>query len=229
MYNIAIFNRKNHPILISQKLKLIEVADESQLLHQLNFIDGVVIHRSEGEDQNRVLELLLSIKRQKYFPIWIREENGDRLIRKVAIELGALASFDSTSSSDEIVRVMENTFHLIYQNSLKVSGESDKIAQTRLNELNLSIIMPNNTEIRLTQLEYKLVSLLASNRNQAFVYEDIYKHVWPSDNEMNTGHKKYRIANLVFHIRAKLKQHKINPNTLKTVRSVGYLLDTTIN
>ncbi|MDA9471616.1 DNA-binding response regulator [Enterococcus sp. 5H] len=225
MYNIAVFNRKNHPILISQKLKLIEVADESQLLHQLNFIDGVVIHRSEGEDQNKVLELLLSIKRQKYFPIWIREENGDRLIRKVAIELGALSGFDSTSSSDEIVRVIENTLHLIYQKRLVDSGENEKGTEIGLNELNLSIIMPNNTEIRLTQLEYKLVSLLASNRNQAFVYEDIYKHVWPSDNEMNTGHKKYRIANLVFHTRAKLKQHKVNPNVLQTVRSVGYRLN----
>lgn len=225
MYNIAIFNRKKHPIISSQKLNLVEIADENQLFHQLNFIDGIVIHRSEEEDQNKLLELLLSIKRQKYFPIWIREENGDQLIRRLAIELGALSSFDATSSSDEIVRVIENTFHLIYQNSLKVSGENENGTEITLNESNLSIMMPNNTEIRLTQLEYKLVSLLANNINQTFVYEDIYKHVWPVDNELNTGHKKYRIANLVFHIRTKLKQHKVNSNVLQTVRSVGYRLN----
>lgn len=229
MYNIAVFNRKNHPILISQKLKLVEVADENQLLHQLNFIDGVVIHRSEGEDQNKLLELLLNIKRQKYFPIWIREENSDRLIRKVAIELGALSSFDSTSSSDEIVCIMENTFHLISQKRLGFFGESDtKRAEIRLNELNHSITMPNSSEIHLTQLEYKLVALLISETNQAFIYEDIYKGVWSADNTMNTSDKKYQIANLVFHIRNKLKLYGVNPNTLRTIRSVGYLWSTTI-
>lgn len=97
-----------------------------------------------------------------------------------------------------------------------------------MNAQNHSIQLPNQTEVSLTNLEYKLLALLDTRVNQAFTYENIYSSIWDSKRETELSEKKYRIANMVFHIRNKLKRHDINPNVLRTVRSVGYLLDTNV-
>lgn len=117
---------------------------------------------------------------------------------------------------------------LIYLNSQKIVAAKETKSGFQLNDQNHSIQIPEKEEVNLTHLEYKLLALLFTQVNQAFTYEDIHTKVWTIEKKTEFSEKKYRIANMVFHIRKKLKRHGINPNVLRTVRSIGYLLDTNI-
>lgn len=228
MYNLALVNATESNVTESLNLCTFYFSDEKHLLQQLDTIQGVVIHQNKGTDLSAILELILLIRKSSSLPIWIRDEIGNRINRKLAIELGAIGVLDSKFSAEEMFVLIKNTMELIYPRLQQNSGEENGKANLQLSKQNHSIQIPNKAEVSLTHLEYKMLMLLSTRVNQAFTYEDIHASVWKSEKETGLLEKKYRIANMVFHIRNKLKQHDINPNVLRTVRSVGYLLDTNI-
>ena len=87
---------------------------------------------------------------------------------------------------------------------------------------NVSVrLYPNEDEISLTRLEYQLMNLLYENPSKGITYEEIYEEVWQTPYKDN----KYRVANLVFHLREKLEKAGGKPSIIRTVRSRGYMLD----
>ncbi|MBO0469927.1 winged helix-turn-helix domain-containing protein [Enterococcus sp. DIV0242_7C1] len=224
MYNLAIFNTKDYFIPTSIKICDFHFSDEQQLLAQLDTMHGVLIYSSE-ENQNQVLELILSIKRQSLLPIWVKSKTDNEISKKINLELGVLGNLGRNISDDEMFVIIENTLKLIHRTDEKNIGESKASNELELNSLNCSMKLPNKSEVSLTRLEYRMVSLLASRVNQAFTYEEISDYVWGGKEEVDNSIKTYRIANVAFHIRNKLKQGGADPKILRTVRSVGYLLD----
>nr|WP_086348796.1 winged helix-turn-helix domain-containing protein [Enterococcus sp. 9E7_DIV0242]OTP17599.1 hypothetical protein A5888_001737 [Enterococcus sp. 9E7_DIV0242] len=210
----------------SPNLEEICFYEESQLLKHLSKIHGVVIYSSAEENLNNILELILSINKESTIPVWVRSATESAIIgKRVNLELGVLGNLGRDISDEEMFAIIENTFNMIYGQPTKVL-EPSSYADIQLNALNCSIKVHDKAEIRLTRLEYRIVSLLFTKVNQAFTYEEIYQHVWGDDEE--SSDKKYRVANLVFHIRNKLVKYGLNADLLRTVRSVGYLLDTKV-
>lgn len=228
MYNLATVNTEEYSIPDSLNLRGFNFSDEKHLFHQLDHIHGVIIRQKKGKDPSSNFELMLSIKRHSSLPIWIIDETENRVNRKLTIELGAIGVLDPKFSDEEMFVLIKNTMDLIYPKALQNTTKETKKGNLKLNAQNHSIQLPNQTEVSLTNLEYKLLALLDTRVNQAFTYENIYSNIWNSKRETELSEKKYRIANMVFHIRNKLKHHDINPNVLRTVRSVGYLLDTNV-
>lgn len=228
MYNLAIINTQEYSVPESLNLRSFYFLDEKHLFQQVDTIHGVIIYQEKGEELSANLELILSIKRRSSLPIWIIDETKNRMNRKLMLDLGAVGVLDSSFSDEEISILIKNTMELIYSRSVKNHSERTKKAGFQLNTQNHSIQVPNKVEISLTHLEYKILTLLATRVNQAFTYEDIHATVWGKEREVEFIEQKYHIANTVFHIRDKLKRHGLNPNILRTVRSVGYLLDATI-
>ncbi|MDA9472812.1 DNA-binding response regulator [Enterococcus sp. 5H] len=226
MYNLAVFNSRGYSIPSSIKLSGFYYHDEKQLLNQLDIAHGVVIHCSAEENQNKVLELILSIKRRFTLPIWIRTETDKVVSKQLNLELGVLGNLDETISNEEMFVIIENTLKLIHnsENDNNVETKINSEIKLQLNSLNGSIKIPSSSEVILTRMEYRMISFLATRMNQAFAYEEIFKHVWKEDDTDNSS-KRYRTSNLAFHIRNKLSENGINPRILRTVRSVGYLLD----
>lgn len=228
MYNLATINTQEYSIPRSLNMRSFNYSDEKHLFHQLDTIHGVIIHHKRGQDPRANLELMLSIKRRSSLPIWVIDETENKFNRKITIEIGAIGVLDSKFPEEEMFILIKNTMDMIYLRSQISNKEKTKISHLQLNTQNHSIQVPNKVEVSLTQLEYKMVALLAAKSNQAISYEDIYANMWMLDEEISISEKKYRIANMVFHIRNKLKQNEINPNVLRTVRSVGYLIDTKV-
>ena len=228
MYNLAMFNSHDYSIPASIKLCDVYFSDENQLLNQLDNVHGVVIHSSAEENQNKVLELILSIKRRFTLPIWVRTEKNNAISKKLNLELGVLGNLDENVSNEEMFVIIENTLNLIHDTDGENTTEIKTSNELQLNSLNCSMKIPNKAEVSLTRLEYKMISLLATRVNQAFTYEEIYKYVWEDGEETDNSSKRYRTSNLAFHIRNKLSQNGMNPKILRTVRSVGYLLDSNL-
>ena len=82
--------------------------------------------------------------------------------------------------------------------------------------------MKNSREILLTDLEYRILLLLASNRGKLFTIENIYESVWGeayfySDNNTVMVH----IRNL----RRKLEADPKNPKYIVNVWGKGYRIE----
>lgn len=74
-------------------------------------------------------------------------------------------------------------------------------------------------EIHLTQIEYKLVSLLAKNGGRVLTYDYIINHIWgPYADNNNNQILRVNMA----HIRRKLEKNPAEPNYIFTEIGVGY-------
>lgn len=90
---------------------------------------------------------------------------------------------------------------------------------------NFSVVVDGKKEVRLTKLEYTTLYFLSQKPNIAFSYEEIYEELYSDrENEVDTT-KKYRVSNIIFHLRKKIEEMTSSSKYIKTVRSKGYMLD----
>ncbi|MDN3193933.1 winged helix-turn-helix domain-containing protein, partial [Enterococcus faecalis] len=61
---------------------------------------------------------------------------------------------------------------------------------------------------------------LFKHAGQTITYEELYKNVWKD----TANERKYRVANVIFHLRKKIEQDVNKPQYIKTIRSKGYML-----
>ena len=81
------------------------------------------------------------------------------------------------------------------------------------------IVTLNEQEIHLTQIEYKLVSLLAKNSGRVLTYDYIINHIWgPYADNNNNQILRVNMA----HIRRKLEANPAEPHYIYTEIGVGY-------
>ena len=73
-------------------------------------------------------------------------------------------------------------------------------------------------EIHLTQIEYKLVSLLAQNAGKVLTYDYIINHIWGPYADSNNQILRVNMA----HIRRKMGENPAEPKYINTEVGVGY-------
>ncbi|MDY4695336.1 MAG: response regulator transcription factor, partial [Eubacteriales bacterium] len=86
-------------------------------------------------------------------------------------------------------------------------------------DFNKRIVNINNETIRLTQVEYRIVELLARNPGKVLTYDYIISNIWGpyADSENN------RILRVnMSHIRKKLEPDSMKPRYILTEIGVGY-------
>ena len=86
-------------------------------------------------------------------------------------------------------------------------------------DFNKRIVNVNNETIRLTQVEYRIVELLARNPGKVLTYDYIMSNIWGpyADSENN------RILRVnMSHIRKKLEPDSMKPRYILTEIGVGY-------
>ncbi|MBQ9589291.1 MAG: response regulator transcription factor [Butyrivibrio sp.] len=74
--------------------------------------------------------------------------------------------------------------------------------------------------IKLTPMEYNILSLLMKNKGKVFSIEQIYQKIWHDDGRLDNT-----IAVHIRHIREKIEINPKNPQFLKLVWGVGYMID----
>lgn len=86
-----------------------------------------------------------------------------------------------------------------------------------INELH-RVVIRNQREIKLTNIEFKILKLLASNPGIVFTKEQIYDLVW---NEPYTGDYNIVMTH-IRNIREKIEDNPSKPIYIQTIWGVGY-------
>ncbi|MBD5087543.1 MAG: response regulator transcription factor [Clostridiales bacterium] len=94
------------------------------------------------------------------------------------------------------------------------------VSNLRIDTINHKVIA-NEKEVKLTPIEFKIVTLLASHPGKVYSTDEIFEQVW--------NEKMYEANNTVMvHIRRLREKIEINPRNakiIKTVWGVGYKID----
>ena len=79
-------------------------------------------------------------------------------------------------------------------------------------------IFVHDQEVHLTQVEYKIVSMLAKNSGKVITYDTLISHVWGPYADDNNRILRVNMAN----IRRKLEQNPAQPEYIFTEIGIGY-------
>ncbi|OJG92166.1 hypothetical protein RV15_GL003551 [Enterococcus silesiacus] len=194
------------------------------MAERIPIMDAVIIIEPTLEDIGLTCELIIKIRSLTNHFIWILSSEPTKVNRIVHLQLGADGTFDRRTESDEFCLFIMNTL----ERRSNKKGQQTAILQTtegarpaiQLVPNNFSVNIEGKGEVGLTKLEFKALESLIQRKGEAITYEELYKEVWGEEK----GDKKYRVANLVFHLRKKLEDDSFKPKYIRTVRSRGYML-----
>ncbi|ABR34415.1 response regulator transcription factor [Clostridium beijerinckii] len=122
-------------------------------------------------------------------------------------------------NSEELIEIVKLRIkrYKISPSYQKLDKINIKIGSLTINRDTRQVFIANNT-VRLTQKEFDILELLASNKGIVFSIEKIYEKIWgdvffESDNTVMVHIRK---------IREKIEEEPENPRYIRTVWGVGY-------
>ncbi|MHC5227698.1 winged helix-turn-helix domain-containing protein [Enterococcus sp. LJL99] len=185
---------------------------------QLKEIDGLLIINN-GNSLTETVEWLLYAKEKRKLFVWIIFSQLSEQEQNILLELGANDIVEPVERYlVKLSYIIKNTFACLQQEIKNVTYITDHYY---LNEHSQSIRV-NGKEKQLTRTEYKIFQLLFSRANTTVTYEEILTSVWPETSMSESGNLKIRIANVIFHLREKIRES--SQLKIRTTRSKGYML-----
>lgn len=209
------------------QIKLIkkEKVDQQFENDVLQLIDTLIIEDADLNNINWLCELIMKVRKQSTLPLWVlgSSKENSRTNRIVYLQLGADGIIDPDYEMDESLLMIRNLMKRFKQKERPqiVKDTVSEVTDFKLIPQNLSVCLENGKEVSLTKLEFLTIEYLHKHARKTMTYEDIYQNVW-NDTYRN---RKYRVSNLVFHLRKKLEIDIEKPNYIKTIRSKGYMLN----
>lgn len=205
-----------------------KIEQEQVMLKKEHELDAVVIQDDDNQYVGNICEMIIHLRRSSNTLVWVISEHITKENRCVYPRLGADGIAGNECEPDELVQLISNALdrHSSFPETFKKQvgltsreNQQRKPAKLELVPSNFSIKIEDE-EIDLTRLEYLAMEYLYKNSGRAISYEEIYQNVWKND----VGKRKYRVANLIFHLRKKIEKNETTPKYIKTVRSKGYML-----
>jgi len=227
MYNIGYFSLRKpqnnyYNNLASDPQCSLELIEEFGL-DDLDGLDVLVIEESIELNFTNICEWLLEIRKVSdiYILILADEEQMVFTSRMVYLKLGADGIF--TEEADELDLIVKNVLKRLKKETIK---RKEKESSFEIIPEKSCALVNKKQEVDLTRQEFLVLSILYKNKNQTVTYEDIYRGVWTK----STGEvQKNRVCNLVSHVRKKFADLKNSPVQVKTIRSIGYILDISLS
>jgi DNA-binding response OmpR family regulator len=192
-----------------------------------NKIDTLIVEDEDFSNINWICEMIMYVRKQSDIPLWIvtSSDKVSKTSRIVYLQLGADGVIDYEHDLDETILVMRNLMNRFKQSRLQGTSQKNSLISSvedfRLIPQNLSVCLEDGKEVNLTKLEFLTIEYLHKHARKTMTYEEIYKNVW-NDTYKN---RKYRVSNLVFHLRKKIEVDIEKPKYIKTIRSKGYMLN----
>lgn len=187
-------------------------------------LDGVIIFEEDLNNIAEACKYMIDLKKESDALIWVIVSGTMHSAKLIYLQMGADAVFTYEADMDESILTISNALKRYKKFNEDRKSEQPAIdteSSLKLNSKNLSAVIDGCTEIPLTRIEYKIMELLTKNPNVAISYQDIYKEIWDDESK----HSKFRVSNVIFHLRKKFDEDSIEPRFIKTIRSKGYLLN----
>lgn len=167
--------------------------------------------------------------REKYdFPVIILSAKSEEVDKIMGLNIGADDYVNKPFKPMELLaRVNSQLRRYSKYLSLVKNGNRDGdedgnihiIGGLELNE-NTKIVTVDGKQIKITPIEFKILSLLMRNPGRVFSSDEIYERVW-NETAINTDTVMVHIRN----IREKIEIDSKKPKYLKVVWGVGYKID----
>ncbi|MBP2097250.1 DNA-binding response regulator [Enterococcus rivorum] len=201
--------------------------NSANVKEQLPNLDGLVMYYSDETEKTEIYEHLVTVKNISTIPIWVISEEISSIERLIFLKLGAFAIKKEGEFNEILSLSLSNTLKLIHsksepRNEVYSSQFTYRTQNVKINEQDFSIHFKEGQIVHLTKLEYQLFAKLAKNPNQVVLYDELIESLWIDSDKIDPF---YRLANLVFHVREKLKKSNVNPNIIRTIRLRGYMLN----
>lgn len=177
------------------------------------------------------LKTTLKIREEKNIPIILLSAKSQDMDKIIGLNMGADDYVTKPFNPLELVaRVKSHLRRYINLNSMNNFNNSDN------NELDSSSILRSgglelndNTKkvtldgenIKITPIEFKILSLLLSNQGIVFSSRDIYERVWEED----AYNCEKTVAVHIRRIREKIEINSKDPKYLKVVWGIGYKIE----
>ena len=151
-------------------------------------------------------------KYNSYIPILFISNRSDIETKVIAFNSGANDFLVKPFNNYELIVIMNNLTRFNKKNDEEIFTNGD----LKINFTQHQVYI-GNKEIHLTNIEYKILVLLANNLDKTLSYDSIIEHIWRKDGQDQNGLRVF-----ISNIRNKLKTAKKVSSYFRTKTNVGY-------
>ena len=162
------------------------------------------------------LELIQEVRNSSSLPLIVISARTLERSKVAALDLGADDYLTKPFGTAELLARIRAALRRSQKNT--VSPVSKYEVGDLLIDFERRLVKVKGQEIHLTQIEYKLVSLLAKNAGRVMTYESIITHIWGPFADHDNQILRVNMA----HIRRKLEENPAEPQYIFTEIGVGY-------
>lgn len=153
------------------------------------------------------------IKAQAQTPVIFLTASGDEACTVAGFEVGADDYISKPFRPRELVARMKNAIRRQTMNTPSVQCQSLRIDTAR------GIVTKNGEELFLSALEYRLLLVFLSNKEQLLSRDRLIDELWSASGEFVTDNT---LTVYIKRLREKVEDDPQNPSIIKTVRGLGY-------
>ncbi|MEK3796616.1 response regulator transcription factor [Paenibacillus sp. FSL R7-0204] len=216
--------------------EIVRVLLESEQYHVIEAVDGEdAVNKVDDTIDLIILDMMMPRKSGIKACVEIRELTSAPILfltaktqdsdKTLAFSAGSDDYLSKPFSYTELVSRVKALLrrYYVYKGKEDTAAPSDVITFNGLS-INPAVneVMMNGKELTLTEIEYKLLALMSSNRKKIFSAQNLYESVW--------GEPYFYSCNntVMVHIRnlrMKLEKDPQNPKFIKTVWGKGYRIE----
>lgn len=190
-------------------------ADEGLFLYASQHPDIVLLDL--GLPDRDGLEVLKDLRKKTDLPVLVVSARGQEREKVAALDAGADDYITKPFFMGELmarIRVVERKLAKTQANEVESVFECDWLKV----DFEHRLVMVNGTEVHLTPMEYKLLSLLMLNRGKVLTHGYILRQIWGYEECGDAKTVRVFMAGL----RRKIEKDTANPRFLLTEVGVGY-------
>ncbi|MDQ0178087.1 response regulator transcription factor [Bacillus chungangensis] len=208
--------------LMNEGYTLLKASDGAEALELLNthhvdlIILDVMMPNMDG------IQACMKIREEKQMPIIMLSAKGQEIDKITGLSIGADDYVTKPFSPLEILaRVKSQLRRYKYLNTPLTKDENEMIINDLVINITTHKVSIDQREVKLTPREFAILKVLAKNRGIVLSMEQIYEEVWqePFFEANNT------IMVHIRKIREKIEVDPSNPQIIKTVWGIGYIIE----
>lgn len=163
----------------------------------------------------------IKIREEKQLPIIMLSAKSEDTDKILGLNFGADDYITKPFNPLELIARVNSQIRRYMQFSpIKENNNVIRIGALELNKESKEVFAEGE-HVKLTPLEFKILTLLMENPNRVFSIEEIYERVWnePAYNNVDT------VSVHIRHIREKIEINPKEPRYLKVVWGIGYKIE----
>lgn len=164
------------------------------------------------------MDIIRQVREWSELPIVVVSARGSEQDKVEALDLGADDYIVKPFSTSELLaRIRTALRHAVKRMGSSAGNNIFETEGLRIDFDKREVLM-DGEPVHLTQMEYKMVSLLCQNAGKVLTYDAMIRHIWGPNAKCDNQILRVNMA----HIRRKLERNPAEPEYIFTEVGVGY-------